>query len=80
MTTNEAAEAQRVGETVRALREARGITLDQLAAACDISRPHLSNIEAGRRHLTPVLAARIAAALDVRQAAIVRPDLYGEAA
>jgi transcriptional regulator with XRE-family HTH domain len=80
MTSNDTAEATRVGETIRALREARGLTLDELANAVGISRPYLNNIERGERRLTPVLAARVAHALDVRQAALVRPDLYGEAA
>lgn len=80
MTANDTAEAVRVGETIRALREARGLTLDELANAVGISRPYLNNIERGERRLTAVLAARLADRLDVRQAAIVRPDLYGEAA
>ena len=44
-----AEECQRIGATVKALREARGATPDQLANSVGISRPLLANIEAGRR-------------------------------
>lgn len=80
VSRDENAEALRVGETIRAIREARGLKVAELANAVGISYAYLSNIEAGRRRLTPVLAAKVAAALDVRQAAIVRPDLYAREA
>lgn len=44
---------------------------DDLANAVQISRPYLANIEAGRKRLTPVLLAKIAAALHVSQMAIL---------
>lgn len=69
-------ETQRVGSTIRDFREARGLKADELANVCDISRSYLANIEAGRKRLTPVLAARIAAALHVRQISILRPDEF----
>ena len=48
----------RVGNNIRALREKRGITQDQLAArlqvnGCDITRSALAKIEVGQRHLYP---------------------------
>jgi len=61
----------RVGQTVKTLREMRGMKPDQLAAAALISRPYLSNIEAGRKPLTEVILARIADALHVHQIAIL---------
>lgn len=74
-------ESQRVGSTIRDFREARGLKADELANACHISRSYLANIEAGRKRLTPVLAARIARVLDVRQISILRPDEFpGEVA
>lgn len=64
----------RVGATIRALRELRGLKPDELANKIDVSRPYLANIEAGRKRLQPVHAARIAKVLDVRQVSILRPD------
>lgn len=73
-------EALRVGSTVRELRELRGVKADELASAIGISRPYLANIEAGRKRLSPVYAARIADYLKVRQISILRPDEFTEAA
>lgn len=61
----------RVGETIRTMREMRGLKADELANAVGISRPYLANIEAARKPLTPVLLARIAEALHVPQIAIL---------
>lgn len=66
----------RVGATIRALRELRGMTPDELANAVDMSRPYLANVEAGRKRLLPIKAARIASVLQVRQIAILRADQY----
>lgn len=48
----------RVGNNIRALREKRGITQEQLSAwlqvnGCDITRSALAKIEVGQRHLYP---------------------------
>jgi len=66
----------RVGSTIREFRELRGLKADELANAVEISRPYLANIEAGRKRLTPELAAKIAQHLCVRQISILRPDEY----
>lgn len=66
----------RVGSTVRELRELRGLTPDEAANKLDISRSYLANIEAGRKRLQPVLAAKIASLLKVRQISILRPDEF----
>lgn len=52
----------RVGATLRALREAHGLKLGEMAAAMDISHAYLSNIESGRKH-APMLLCKMAAAL-----------------
>ena len=64
---------ERVGQTLRTLRESRGFKPDEFASKIGISRPYLANIEAGRKKLTNVLLARSAAALCVEQLAIMRP-------
>jgi transcriptional regulator with XRE-family HTH domain len=43
---------QRIGQRVRALRESRGLTQEQLAEAIDRSVQTVSNIERGRRLAT----------------------------
>lgn len=63
----------RVGQTIRSMREMRGLRADALATQVGISRPYLANIEAGRKPLTPVLLAKIAEALYVPQIAILDP-------
>ncbi|MCI8651647.1 MAG: helix-turn-helix transcriptional regulator [Oscillospiraceae bacterium] len=45
-----------VGQCIRAVREQRGLTQEQLAArlqtrGCDITRSALAKIEAGQRHI-----------------------------
>jgi transcriptional regulator with XRE-family HTH domain len=72
----EVAERTRVGATIRTIREMRGFTPDEFANEIGISRPYLANIEAGRKPLTQVLLARIAAKLDVRQVAIAREGYF----
>ena len=48
----------RIGNTIRALREKKGMTQDMLSAklqvrGCDITRSALAKIEVGQRHLYP---------------------------
>lgn len=50
---------------LKAIRKWRGLGQVELAAAAGIVQGHLSDIENGRRSLTPDLAARLAAKLDV---------------
>lgn len=69
-------ERVRIGATCRGFREKSGLKLGQAASALDISYAYLSNIEAGRKPLTEVMLARIAALYRVEPAAIVRPDLF----
>lgn len=69
-------ERRRQGSTVRAIREMRGLDVEQLAQALRISRPYMVNLEAGRKPLTPVLVAKIAEALAVPQIAIVREGYF----
>lgn len=61
-----------------ALREARGLRVGELAKAMQISHGYLSNIESGRRALTPQLAVRAAAAMAVRPIALLNPGAFDE--
>lgn len=74
----ELAERLRVGATVREFRERAGWRADQFANEIGISRPYLSNIEAGRKPITKKLVGRISVALNIPQIAIVRPDVFAD--
>ncbi len=65
-------ERVRVGETLRTIREIKGFRLGEFAQELDVSYSYWSNIEAGRKRLTPQLLAKAARLLEVRQVAIVR--------
>ncbi|MFC9660050.1 helix-turn-helix transcriptional regulator [Nocardia sp. NPDC127606] len=60
----------RVGATIKALRNARGLSGASLAQSVGISSGHLTNIEAGRRACLLPLARRIAQSLNVDVKAI----------
>jgi transcriptional regulator with XRE-family HTH domain len=57
------AAAARLGARVRDLRHARGLTLVQLAEACELSHPFLSQCERGRASFSLASLRRIAVAL-----------------
>lgn len=64
----------RAGATIKALREARGLTQEQLAHRAQLSRPYLANVEVGRKRLSIRSAARVAEALAVPQIALIAPE------
>lgn len=68
-------ERERVGATLRALRELRGFDQQTFANRLDISYSYLCNIEAGRKPLTDILLARAAQVLDRRQIEIKHPEV-----
>jgi len=60
----------RIASQVRGLRARRGLTLDALAARCDVSRSMLSLIERGESSPTAVVLEKIATGLDVPLASL----------
>lgn len=76
---SDSAERQRVGHTLRTLRETRGLRQSEMAAAMGISRAYMNQIESGKKRLTPVMLARAAGILRVPQMALMVPQ-DGEAA
>ena len=66
-----------VGARVKALREAAGLSLRDLAARCGVSAPMLSQVERGDTSPTLQVAARIAAGLDLRLSQLLRLDEEG---
>src|SRR3982750_3021999 len=60
-------QASQVGARIRALRRARGLTLEELGALCELSHPFLSQLERGRARPSMVSLERIARALGSSQ-------------
>ncbi len=66
-----------IGPRVKALREAGGLSLRDLAERSGVSAPMLSQVERGETSPTLALAARIAAGLDLRLSQLLRLDEGG---
>src|SRR5581483_3668420 len=72
-----AVDPRAVGARVKALREATGLSLRDLAARSGVSAPMLSQVERGETSPTLTVAARIAAGLDLRLSQLLRLDEDG---
>jgi transcriptional regulator with XRE-family HTH domain len=57
--------APRVGRVVRQLREASGLSQEELAAEAGLHRTYISLVERGRRNITVDALSQIAEALGV---------------
>jgi XRE family transcriptional regulator, regulator of sulfur utilization len=66
-----------VGPRIRALREAEGLSLRDLAERSGVSAPMLSQVERGETSPTLAVAARIASGLDLRLSQLLRLDEDG---
>ena len=66
-----------VGPRVRALREAEGLSLRDLAERSGVSAPMLSQVERGETSPTLQVAARIASGLQLRLSQLLRLDEGG---
>ena len=79
MSTTAAAspETVSVGARVRALREAMGLSLRDLAERCGVSAPMLSQVERGETSPTLSVASRIAGGLDLSLSQLLRLDESG---
>jgi transcriptional regulator with XRE-family HTH domain len=63
-----------VGQNVRRLRLAKGITQERLAFASELDLTYIGGIERGRRNPSLLVMARIADSLDVPLADLIVPD------
>jgi XRE family transcriptional regulator, regulator of sulfur utilization len=72
--TGIAEDPRRIGARVRALREAMGLSLRDLAARCGVSAPMLSQVEREETSPTLATAARIAAGLELSLSQLLRLD------
>jgi transcriptional regulator with XRE-family HTH domain len=70
-------ETTHVGTRVRALREAMGLSLRDLAERSGVSAPMLSQVERGETSPTLAVAERIAAGLDLTLSQLLRLDERG---
>src|SRR5690348_9964514 len=66
-----------IGARVKALREASGLSLRDLASRSGVSAPMLSQVERGETSPTLTVAARIAAGLELRLSQLLRLDEDG---
>jgi len=66
-----------IGPRVKALREAEGLSLRDLAERSGVSAPMLSQVERGETSPTLQVAARIAAGLELRLSQLLRLDESG---
>src|SRR5271166_2065049 len=66
-----------IGARVKALREAAGLSLRDLAACSGVSAPMLSQVERGETSPTLTVASRIAAGLELRLSQLLRLDESG---
>lgn len=71
--------SRRVADNLRAIRNARGFTLDELATRCGVSRGTLSQIETCRTNPTLAVLWKIASGLDVPFSTLLGEEGPGEA-
>jgi len=77
MSDVDATSVAAIGGRIRALREAMGLSLRDLAERCGVSAPMLSQVERGETSPTLQVATRIAAGLDLRLSQLLRLDEDG---
>jgi transcriptional regulator with XRE-family HTH domain len=63
-----------VGRNAARLRQAAGLTQEQLAERSGFSQQYISGLEAGQRNPTIVTLYELATGLDATPADLVRPD------
>ena len=74
------ADVEAVGSRVRALREAMGLSLRDLAERSGVSAPMLSQVERGETSPTLAIAGRVAAGVDLTLSQLLRLDEDGHVA
>lgn len=72
-----ASEQERIGQTIRTLREAHGWRVSDFAIAIGVSQPYLSNMEAGRKRAPAHILRKVATVLNVPLAALVSASYPG---
>jgi len=62
---------RRIGQRVKALRQKRGLTQDQLAKMCGVKRPNISRLEAGTHTPGLIFIQSLAECLQVRTSELI---------
>lgn len=62
----------KLGENIRSLREARGVSQEELAFEAGLDRTYVGGVERGERNPTILSSLKIAKALDVELGALVK--------
>jgi transcriptional regulator with XRE-family HTH domain len=65
--------AANLGDNIRKLREARGLTQQQMSAAAGIPRPTWANLESGGANPTLAVLVKVAGAMQVRVEELISP-------
>lgn len=65
---------RRVGERIKAAREAEGLTQAQVAQRVGMARASIANLEAGRQDMNISRLALVAAAVSLDLAMLIRPE------
>jgi transcriptional regulator with XRE-family HTH domain len=60
-----------LGETIRELRQQRGISQEKLAELCDLHRTYISGIERGERNVGLLNIVEIARALKIKPSSLL---------
>jgi transcriptional regulator with XRE-family HTH domain len=60
-----------VGAKVRRLREAKGLTQEQLGARCDMDLSYVSRVERGQKDIQLRTIVRLACALEIQPAELI---------
>ena len=66
-----------LGDRLRAARETRGLTLDQLSSSTGVSKAHLSRLESGERQPSIGILVDLATALGTRVSTLFGEDVEG---
>lgn len=62
-----------LGKNVRHYRQQRGMTQEELALSADMKRSYVSDMERGKRNPTVRALGRLALALELEPATLLRP-------
>ncbi|MBM7129638.1 helix-turn-helix domain-containing protein [Dyella mobilis] len=64
-------EAKKFGDTVRRMREAAGISQEELAARCGLHRTYVGSVERGERNISLANIVRLARALHAKPGSLL---------
>jgi transcriptional regulator with XRE-family HTH domain len=63
--TSEKQFLQKLGQRIRSLREAKGLSQEKLSFECGLHRTYISSVERGERNIAIINLKKIASSLDV---------------